>query len=376
MKQFRTVKRRAKVGERILITNRDSEDDPYRNGDVLTVKGVGRDGVNYKTAISGFVFHEEYEVIIEEVNPKEENEMNIKNIADQQLMAVVTTVGAVYSTYDRFAKKSGYPEAIHPNKLRENNVVKLLAKGKHESENRILYVVETEDGTKQIIGENGLRILATKQLTEYSYEELLDAIKAKAQAEVKPKLPAREVSDALTKAFEGFKLNKTPQQQRDEIIEQAKRDVAELESMMASSFRPIVKGNHTFMETCTFVKFFVNKEKRVVTALVYAKENGYLVEKGIAKCAPTDCFNVHIGRAIALRRALGLDVPSEYLTAPQPTEVRVGDVVRGKYAGEGEGTYDLTIKSIGTSKYSYVEGGFDYINDAELRIIDDSREGE
>lgn len=293
MKQFRTVKRRAKVGERILITNKYDWEHRYKNGSVGEVLGFGVNGVFVQfDGVNAGVDHCEYEVIIEEVNPKEENEME------------------------------------------------------------------------------------SKQLTDYSYEELLDAIKAKAQAEVTPVLPAREVSDALTKAFEGFKLNKTPQQQRDEIIEQAKRDVAELESIMDSSFRPPINGNNTFMEMRTFVKFFVNKEKRAVTALVYCGEYGYLVEKGIAKCSPTDCFNVHIGKAIALRRALGLDVPSEYLTAPQPTEVRVGDVVRGKYAGEGEGTYDLTIKSIGTSKYSYVEGGFDYINDAELRIIDDSREGE
>ena len=50
--------------------------------------------------------------------------------------------------------------------------------------------------------------------------------------------------------------------------------------------------------------------------------------RGIAKAAPDDCFNVHIGKAIALHRALGLEVPDEYLNAPQPTEVRVGDAVR------------------------------------------------
>ncbi|AYV74272.1 hypothetical protein M1D49_07860 [Bacillus sp. PK3-056] len=375
MKQFRTVKRRAKVGECILITNKYDWEHRYKNGSVGEVFGVDVLSVFVQFAgVNAGVDHCEYEVIIDEVNPKEENEMNIENIADQQLMAVVTTVGAVYSTYGDFARASGYPEAIHPNKLRENNVVKLLAKGKHERENRILYVVETEDGTKQIIGENGLRILATKQLTEYSYEELLDAIKAKAQAEVKPKLPWREVSDGLLARVNS---HRTPQQQRDDIIEKAKRDVAELEKSATS-------GN--FLNDCPAlkgighvnVKFVVNHNKRTVVALLFMRYVPVRKAKlkGIAKCAPTDCFNVHIGRAIALRRALGLEVPSGYLNAPQPTEVRVGDVIRGKYAGEGEGTYDLTIKSIGTSKYSYAEGGFDYINDAELTIIDDSREGE
>ncbi len=53
----------------------------------------------------------------------------------------------------------------------------------------------------------------------------------------------------------------------------------------------------------------------------------YVRDRGIAKATPDDCFNIHIGKAIALRRALGLAVPDEYLNAPQPTEVRVGDFV-------------------------------------------------
>ena len=56
-------------------------------------------------------------------------------------------------------------------------------------------------------------------------------------------------------------------------------------------------------------------------------DSGKVYARGIAKCSPDDCFNVHIGKAIALRRALGEDVPHEYINAPQPTEVRVGDII-------------------------------------------------
>jgi hypothetical protein len=296
MKQFRTVKRKAKVGERILITNRDSEDDPYKNGDVLTVKGVGRDGVNYKTAISGFVFHEEYEVIIEEVNPNEENEME------------------------------------------------------------------------------------TKQLTEYSYEELLDAIKAKAQAEVrKLTIDGKEIVNAITNYGGAAKStgvisaellarvnsHKTPQQQRDEIIEQAKRDVAELAK------NGFARNEY---DDKRVVKFNINKAKRTVVVLLSGYLTGIIYEKGIAKCAPTDCFNVHIGKAIALRRALGLEVPSEYLTVPQPTEVRVGDVV-----------YISSLYSRVTAVDAPCAAGSGYVGLAtaqywvrrsKSKIIDDSREGE
>lgn len=102
-----------------------------------------------------------------------------------------------------------------------------------------------------------------------------------------------------------------PQDIRDGIIEKAKRDVANMLDLRGRK------------------EFVVNRDKRTVVALGYTQFR-YPIKvnsRGIAKCDPSDCFNVHIGKAIALRRALGLVVPAEYLNAPQPTEVRVGDVV-------------------------------------------------
>ncbi|RAU96820.1 hypothetical protein [Paenibacillus sp. YN15] len=77
------------------------------------------------------------------------------------------------------------------------------------------------------------------------------------------------------------------------------------------------------------VEFVINREKRTVAAIARWRYNGKVVARGIAKCAPGDVFNTHIGRAIALRRALGLEVPQEYVKCPQPAEgdVRVGDIV-------------------------------------------------
>lgn len=59
---------------------------------------------------------------------------------------------------------------------------------------------------------------------------------------------------------------------------------------------------------------------------------------GISKCNPSDVFNEHIGKAIALGRALGLDV-SEFEQAVQPNEVVVGHVTKGKYTGR---IYNIT----------------------------------
>jgi hypothetical protein len=114
----------------------------------------------------------------------------------------------------------------------------------------------------------------------------------------------------------------TRQLTRDDIIEMAKRDVAELKN--DDGFYVV----EDFYDC--YADFKVNSEKRMVVALMRGKHSGKVYERGIAKCHPDDCFNAAIGRAIALRRALGLEVPNEYLNAPQPTEVRVGDIIEYK----------------------------------------------
>lgn len=84
--------------------------------------------------------------------------------------------------------------------------------------------------------------------------------------------------------------------------------------------------------------FIVNEDKRTVVALVKGLFSGRVYRKGIAKCAPSDVFNVHIGKAIALGRAYGLDT-TEFEQAPQPDEVVPGmEVIRfnkhGDYLGD------------------------------------------
>jgi hypothetical protein len=158
---------------------------------------------------------------------------------------------------------------------------------------------------------------------------------------------------------------RTPQDIRDETIEKAKRDVAELRDING---RYDVSDPHMFVPWSCNAEFIVNKEKRTVVALLRGYESGNVYARGIAKCDPTDCFNVHIGKAIALRRALGLEVPAEYLNTPQPTEVRVGDVV--EYAG-----YKVTVMTSNRNcDYTHgtcVSGSFVSQNG---KIIDDSHE--
>jgi len=123
----------------------------------------------------------------------------------------------------------------------------------------------------------------------------------------------------------GFEtVDKSPNQQRAEIIEKAKKFV--------EGHIPIAKVGTTPVTSQAGdirIQFVVNVEKRTVVALPYLAHAGVITRpKGIAKCNPSDVFNEHIGKAIALGRALGLDV-SEFEQAVQPT-FAIGQVVENQ----------------------------------------------
>lgn len=186
---------------------------------------------------------------------------------------------------------------------------------------------------------------------------------------------SRAVNEDTAQNFElsteiGDRLVELSQERRDEIIEKAKKDIEELKEGGMYGIHPYA---------CT-AEYIVNKDKRTVVVLMRGKSTGRVRARGIAKCAPNDCFNVHIGKAIALRRALGLEVPDEYLNAPQPTEVRVGDKIRMKYynpVGERPDSYYVRIiNGFVGNKVRYEGGGIDFRKnvDKDAKIIDDSRE--
>ena len=87
-------------------------------------------------------------------------------------------------------------------------------------------------------------------------------------------------------------------------------------------------------------------------------------------------FNVHIGKSITVRRALGLEVPKEYWTVPKPTEIRVGNVVKWK---DSDNSYvitfargdNFTFRCLKTNKLYYEYYSPNLILDL---IVDDSRQ--
>ncbi|WP_368900787.1 hypothetical protein [Oceanobacillus oncorhynchi] len=108
---------------------------------------------------------------------------------------------------------------------------------------------------------------------------------------------------------------------RKEVVNSAKKKIERLENRVVKGFD--VNGVYN----CKPV-FIVNKEKRTVVSLLKNPLTGEIIKRGIAKCLPEDCFNAHIGKAIAFYRSLDRDIPNEYLNAPSPKGKEVGDKIR------------------------------------------------
>jgi len=161
--------------------------------------------------------------------------------------------------------------------------------------------------------------------------------------------------------------DESPQAKRDRIVEQAKKDVEELTGE-SGVFRATLEG---YKNQAAQARFVINKKKRTAVALIIGYYSKNVYERGIAKAHPNDCFNVHIGKAISLRRALGLEVPVEYLNAPQPTRVRKGDIVESTIHGK-----DHIFKVEVGSGEKPIAGKphADAIYVKRAKIIDDSRE--
>lgn len=157
---------------------------------------------------------------------------------------------------------------------------------------------------------------------------------------------------------------KSVNQQRAEIIEKAKKFV---EGQLAKGELkvPDSKSPNSPWYLSNF-EFVVNTEKGTVVVLCKGYE-GVVRERGIAKCNPSDVFNEHIGKAIALGRALGLDV-SEFEQAVQPT-LAIGQEVRNIWS-QNVTRITKTFETSDTNSLGYIQSqGTDYkiINDTNAQ---------
>lgn len=308
-------------------------------------------------------------------------EFNIERLEGEGITARVVDDGKLFSTYIDFARAVGYKDVVTVNgfekpralKARESEEFTVLAKGAHEYRHYgDVYVIESADGERFLMGEEGLKITyphegLTIEQASKSIEEIMRKVRREGYAEGYCDGKKRTRTNMLESC-------EATQEKRDRIVEQAKADIEGLIPESEDFEGMYYEVFHEGMSLICNAEFIVNKEKRTVVAVMKGYSIPNVYARGIAKCAPNDCFNVHIGRAIALRRALGLDVPNEYLNAPQPTEVRVGDKIRNKYTGSDR-YYTKVIKEIDGSRVRYEDRGWDLVEaiNRDARIIDDSR---
>jgi hypothetical protein len=195
-----------------------------------------------------------------------------------------------------------------------------------------------------------------------------DAIRA-----ILPELPgAFTVDSAGSVKATGVSVSK-PTLTRADVIAKAAADVAELTRIGGSTFADLPKVSPLHGRFYT-AEFHVNRDKRVVTALV--KRGNAVLAKFTAKCSPADVFHAEIGKAIALRKALGLPVPSEYMDAPQP-EPAAGAKVRKLTGGNVGATLTLEERypsldgeEYGSRAFTTLEG--EWIGDKQYVVIDDT----
>ncbi|MEK3887314.1 hypothetical protein [Bacillus sp. FSL K6-3431] len=290
MTKSTTVKRKANVGERILITN--SSALSFYNGDIFTVREIEDDYFvkAYKHDVP--IYPHEYEVIIENAE------------TPSQVSAALT---AAHDAIDELRRKA-YGEGFDAGRAFQRE--------------------------------------QWREKAESTHAELM-----------------RKLDEASPK--------ETPQQIRDNTIERAKADVEKITEDGTFNLTFKYGDEQKLGGVLSEVGFEINREERLVTAVIRNHAFGNVIEKGFAICAPDDCFNVHIGKAISLRRALGLEVPTEYMNAPSPTEVRVGDVVKHEGWTTSKSVKPNGFVSISTIRIKTADF---LVSRGQVRIIDDSRE--
>jgi hypothetical protein len=146
---------------------------------------------------------------------------------------------------------------------------------------------------------------------------------------------------------------------REQVIDIAKRDIEIL-----SARRDLHEEVH----------FVVNRGKRTIVALIRDPLYKTVLARGVAKCETGDCFNLTLGKCIALYRATCRAVPSYYTNAQQPTEAQVGDVVTW---ADRTRSYCVTRPWDGhTMDFFSLQSGYPFENyDAKyVEIVDDSHD--
>ncbi|MEK4360843.1 hypothetical protein NYE48_27940 [Paenibacillus sp. FSL M7-1455] len=356
LREYREVKRKAAVGERIKITaDRSTMLGEDFKGTVHTVKSVDcsnadtdgkwSDGSTLNPDHDDYVVLEPSDILV--IDGARYRMVDRVAAVGERVIITNAELGYGYKqggVYVIMALDCDDP-CIWPDGTYMSEIYL------EQQEYRVLEPVETA-ATPQLselpasdqIAENIAALAARVSGLEAKVAEMMRPVNERVNpAELS--MSKSEVEAAIEVFSQPIPPQKTAQQIRDEIVERAKADVKTLldtQSPIGHDIEALDGAYINYHPHNHRVEFVVNRDKRTVVALVWHRRTDKLRLRGIAKCAPGDVFNAHIGRAIALRRALGLEVPAEYLSVPNPEEVRVGDVVEIiSHAANPSGFYDI-----------------------------------
>lgn len=398
LREYREVKRKANVGETVIMTEATGTTmkygrvvPDYHNGDTFVIESITS---GLATSTSGKLFyHREYSVLepsdILRINSERFRMVDRKAAVGERV--IVVAADSQYYSVGNIAVVIRSHGDIYAD-LTDN--VNYYGDG-HWYVNHAHYAVLEPQTTP----------LSALPLADQYAENITVLTRKIAQLEkrntaLEGRILALETdsSPAYVKVASGpvditlpsfSKAPKSAQQIRDEIVERAKGDVGDLRKFSGKkipndfvSFWPKTELPHAYIAMHT-VEFVVNSAKRTVAVIIRCTEDG-LTTRGITKCAPGETFNAHIGRAIVLYRALGLNVPAEYLTCPQPEKVRVGDHVTFDGVKQYGTVYVVTSLNkrgpnlrIVASSMDGLVGETAYggdLNDGKAILLDDSRE--
>lgn len=186
-------------------------------------------------------------------------------------------------------------------------------------------LIITEDGAKVAVEKVGKVETAEKTELDDTILKMLSEFVEELKAVVRAELAAEGRKHDEEERKNGKIKIDLANLARKSVIEDAKKFLEE-----HTKPNCYVKGNPAITYRVMFgvnPEFHVNEKKRTVTLLLRGAGDGKIMCKEIVRCAPTDVFNAHIGKAIALGRALNLDV-KKFTHAAQPREVVVGQVFK------------------------------------------------
>lgn len=232
----------------------------------------------------------------------------------------------------------------------------------------------TLDGKYIVLGDN-IKHAPSKPTKNQRITTLEQAV-ADLQAEVEALKATQKppvTIDLSTQAQAVAERLKNPNEQRKAIIDEAKAFVEKYTPIVRIDGTPLTSEHGDVKITLN-----VNSKKRTVACIVhYLHVKDAPIKRGFAKCAPDDVFNADIGKAIALGRALGLDV-SKFEKAVQPSEVVVGMKV-AKHSVVNVGVNQTVSKLFDNPSPSMYPGQafrttevFGWLAQSQVNIVDDS----